>query len=783
MIRRMQLNGRNLGSPWLMLFGVVGLVSLLSACSPAFNDNESASREYHSSAWNSPHPAREVGENILYSSFSGQPKHLDPAISYSADESRFIDQIYDPPLQYHYLKRPFELEPNTLVRMPTIRYLDANGNDVDENSSAVAFSEYDFELKPGILYQPHPAFALTNEGEPYYQFAKPEEAQSYSKLRDFRRTDTRELKATDYVYQIRRLADPSLLSPIRGLLEEYIDGMTEFGDAVKAARESLPAGAWLNLNEFEFSGVEVLSDYEYTVRLKGKYPQFSYWLAFHFFAPLPIEADRFYHMPGMEDRNIVLDWYPIGTGAYMMTQNDPNEAIILERNPNYRDDFYPTEGEEGDAEAGLLEDAGKKIPFIDKVVYRLEKEAIPLWTKFLQGYYDRSGVSSDSFDQAIRVGAGGIGLTDEMRDRGITLERVVVPGTFYFAFNMLDEVVGDTGTKKEREQKQKLRHAIAIAYDQGEYISIFQNGRGEVGMSPVPPGIFGYQQGKEGINPYVFDWVDGRPKRRSIADAKKLLDEAGYPEGRNAKTGKPLVLNLDSAGGSGGSAAQSWLIKQFAKLNIQLNIRGTDYNRFKEKMNTGNAQMFQWGWLADYPDAENFLFLLYGPNGQVVTQGAGVNSSNYNNSEYNRLFEKMKLMENSPERMKIIRRMLEIFHRDMPWGSIFHPHDYVLNNPWVYNSKPHGISKAILKYLRIDPEVRQTIRGERNNPVFWPLLLVALALLLLAWPGYRAYRQRQQGTLASAINSIEDAKASSPQQDSATSSSVASTSASRKRND
>lgn len=692
-------------------------------------------------AWNNPHPADEAGKNILYSNFSGPPKHLDPVISYSSDEGRFIDQIYDPPLQYHYLKRPFELEPNTLSSMPEIVYLDAEGNEVASDSPDLAYSDYLFELTPGIYYQPHPALALDTSGAPVYAFESLDDAEPYSSLNDFSETGTRELVAEDYAYQLKRLADPTLLSPIRGLMSEYILGMNEFAEVAKAEREAQQEGEWLDLRTLDFSGVEVIDRYRFRIRLKGKYPQFSYWLAFHFFAPIPFEADRFYSMPGMADKNITLDWYPIGTGPYMMTQNDPNEAIILEKNPNYRDDFYPAEGEISDRVAGLLDDAGQKIPFIDKVVYRLEKESIPLWSKFLQGYYDRSGIASDSFDQAISVGSEGIGLSDEMRERGISLDVAVTPGTYYFGFNMLDDVIGDTGTAEEREKKRLLRQAIAIIYDQEEYISIFYNGRGETAMSPIPPGIFGYQEGQEGMNESVFDWVDGAAVRKSTEVARELMVKAGYPDGRDAETGEPLVLNLDTVG-SGGSAAQSWLIKQFKKIGIQLNIRGTDYNRFKDKMKAGNAQMFQWGWLADYPDAENFLFLLYGPNGQVVTQGAGVNSSNFDNARYNALFEEMKLMENSPERMEIIREMIDILHHEMPWASSFHPHSYVLNNAWVHNSKPHGISKSVLKYLRIDPEQRARMQAEWNSPVLWPLFMVVIIILVTALPGYLAYRRR-----------------------------------------
>ncbi|WP_369983975.1 ABC transporter substrate-binding protein [Thalassolituus sp.] len=693
-------------------------------------------------AWNNPHPAEDAGKNILYSNFSGPPKHLDPVISYSADEGRFIDQIYDPPLQYHYLKRPFELEANTLTALPEIVYRNADEQPVSAEAEDLAYSDYYFDIKPGIYYQPHPALALNDDGEPYYAFETAAEASQYSALSDFAQTGTRELVAADYTYQIRRLADPTLLSPIRGLLAQYIQGMTEFAEPAKEARAAQQDGEWLDLRTIEFDGIEVIDRYRFRVRLKGKYPQFSYWLAFHFFAPVPPEADRFYSMPGMNDRNITLDWYPIGTGPYMMTKNDPNEAIVLERNPNYRDDFYPAEGEPADRAAGLLDDAGQALPFIDRVVYRLEKESIPLWSKFLQGYYDRSGVASDSFDQAISIDAEGIALSDDMRDRGIKLDIAVMPGTYYFGFNMLDEVVGDTGTAEERERKRLLRHAIAIAYDQEEYISIFYNGRGETGMSPIPPGIFGYQQGEEGVNTSVFDWVNGKPVRKSIDYAKELMARAGYPDGRNAETGEPLVLNFDTTVSSSGGASHDWLIKKMKQLGIQLNIRGSDYNRFKEKMKTGNAQLFQWGWLADYPDAENFLFLLYGPNGQVVTQGAGVNSSNYDNPRYNELFREMKLMENSPERMAIIREMIDITQHDMPWASTFHPHSYVLNNAWVYNSKPHGISKAVLKYMRIDPEQRSAMQESSNRPVLWPLLLVTLLIIVLALPGYVGYRRR-----------------------------------------
>ena len=174
-----------------------------------------------------------------------------------------------------------------------------------------------------------------------------------------------------------------------------------------------------------------------------------------------------------------------------------------------------------------------------------------------------------------------------------------------------------------------------------------------------------------------------------------------------------------------------------------LNIRATDYNRFKEKMGNGNSQLFQWGWIADYPDAENFTFLLYGPNGIVSTGGSGVNSANYDNAEYNRLFRKMQLMEDSLERFEIIQRMVKIFQYDAPWAAMWHPYSYILNNQWVSNTKPHGISPAVLKYYNIDPEVRKAKQQQWNRPVLWPFVVLLLVFLVIIVPGVWAWRRHQ----------------------------------------
>ncbi len=696
-------------------------------------------------SWNNPYSAGDDGKNILYDEFSERPKHLDPIRAYSSNEYVFLAQIYEPVVQYHYLKRPYQLTPLAGTTVPQAYYLDKNGQPLadDADFTQIAYSVYDIEIQPGIRYQPHPAFAKDAQDQYRYHKLTSTQLENIYSLSDFSHTGTRELVAADYVYQIKRLAHPRLHSPIYGVMTDYILGLQEFSATLKNAYQQLQKerqqdNVYLDLHAYDLPGVEVLDRYRYRITIKGKYPQFVYWLAMPFFAPMPAEAELFYSQPGLIDRNITLNWYPVGTGAYMLTENNPNLRMVLQRNPNFHGEKYPADGDKGDRQAGLLQDAGKPLPFIEKVVYNLEKETIPYWNKFLQGYYDTAGISSDSFDQAIRfTGEGEATLTDEMRNKGIELSTAVTTSISYIGFNMQDKLVGGAS-----ERARKLRQAIAIAVDIEEYISIFANGRGIAAQSPIPPGIFGYVEGEAGINSYVYEWKDGKPVRKSIDAAKRLMAEAGYPNGRDEKTGKPLLLYFDTAmPGPDAKSYLNWLRKQFQKLNIQLVIRNTDYNRFQEKMLKGTSQIYRWGWNADYPDPENFMFLLYGPNRKVGLNGE--NASNYDNPDFNRLFEKMKAMENGVERLALIDSMLEVVRRDAPWLFGYHPKGFSLYHTWYHNVKPNLMANNTLKYKRIDPQLREQKRHEWNRPVVKPILIIVAVLVLMILPGIITYIRKE----------------------------------------
>jgi len=715
---------------------------------------------------NAPMPPESYAQNVLFTSYSESPKYLDSTSSYSNNETPWTYAVYEPPLKYHYLKRPYVLQPRTLTELPHVTYLNKAGQEVHAQTPAAQIAESVFELNitPGIQFQPHPAFAKDAYGQALYLKLTEADLEGKRTPYQFEKMGSRELVAEDYLYAIKRLASPRIKSPAFGFLSEKIVGLADYGQKIKAvnnqiksgrsARELGPLGhlPWLDFREYAFDGVQVTGKHSLRIRVNGKYPQFKYWLAMTFFAPVAWEVDAFYAQAGMSRRNLNADTWPVGTGPYMLTDYVPNARMVLERNPHYRTVTYPCEGEVGDKEKGWLNDCGQKLPFIDKVVSVIEKEGTSVATKFIQGYYDvpqlERGEPSIGYQVSIQDGTG---MAKELLERKIQLPSTIQVGFWHFGFNWLDPVVGAGQTPEEKVRNRKLRQALSIAFDFEEYVSVFEEDRAEVNQSVVVPGLFGHDQTP--FNPVIYETgTDGKVHRKSIEKAKALLAEAGYPNGRDAKTGQPLVINYDSQGvGPGYKARVDWVAKQFAKLNIELEVRSTDYNRFQDKMRKGSAQFFFWGWLADYPDPENFLFLLYGPNSKVKFDGE--NSSNYSNAEYDQLFDKMKDLDDTPERAALIKRMIQISQEDAPllngWSEEFGG----AYQQWVYNGKPSNIIRDQLAYLRIDPALRQAKIQEWNQGVVWPLLLAPMLLLLLAVPAWRGWKKHQ--TQRAVVNRME----------------------------
>lgn len=706
---------------------------------------------------NNPQPSALAATNTLVSAVIGSsPRHLDPTASYWSNDTPYTYQIYEPPYGYHYLLRPFRLVPKSAAAVVKPRYLDRDGRPLPDDAPGelVAESVYDVPIKPGILYQPHPAFAKDEHGRWRYHALQPGELGERRTPLDFEHSGTRELVAEDFVYALKRHATTRITTPVFGVFAEYVLGLKEYGALIRAEDAKLRAGLdpasqdkpFLDFRRWPLAGASAPDKHLLRIHLKGKYPQWNYWMAMTFLAPVPWEADAFYAQPGMAAAGLSLDRWPVGTGPYMLTEYHKDRRHVLERNPNWRGEPYPCEGMPGDREAGLLADCGKTMPFIDRFVSTVEREAVPLREKFRQGYYDIEVFerTDTGLDYLVQM-QDSPEVRAEYEAKGFRLPKFADVNSWFVGFNMLDPVIGWGDTPEERERHRKLRQAISIAFDWDEYSKIFPKKAGEVAMGPLPAGIFGSRQGTvEGHNPVTHEVVDGRVVKRGLDEAKRLLAEAGWPDGRDANTGKPLVINYDFYAPATPERKPEidWVVRQFAKLGIQLEVRATDNNQFQDKVRKGSYQVFWLGWLADYPDAENFLFLLYGPNGK--TRHDGENTSNYANPEFDRLFRRMKLLDDGPEKQQLIDAMVAIVQRDAPVSFGYFPYSSGAAQAWVHNYHPAVLIRDQGKYLRLDVRERVARLAQWNRPVWWPLLLLLAALAALAGYAWRVVARRER---------------------------------------
>ncbi len=712
---------------------------------------------------NSPFPRGAERENVLYVAFPERsPRYLDPASSYAAPESAYVYEISEPPYGYQYLKRPYELIPRAASDVVRPYFLDAQGNRLpdDARDDQIAEAVYDIPIRPGLKWSPHPAFAKDAQGNYRYHQLKPGELGDKRSPFEFAHLDTREVVAEDFVYALKRHASPRLEAPVAPVFSEHVIGLKDYIALVRQESDKQLAGLpeniadkpFLDLRRWPLAGAQAVNDHLLRIRLKGRYPQWRYWLATSFTAAVPWEVDAFYAQPGMAANSLSWNQWPVGSGPFMMTEYQQDRRHVMSRNPNYRPDTYPCEGGPGDAEAGRLADCGKRIPFVDKVVAINVKEKVPIKELFKQGYLDLPELDRTDWGINLAVDRDD---SDEVKrffeQRGFQLPTDVDITNWYVGFNWLDPVVGRGDTPEQQKRNRALRQAISIAVDWEEgYGRIFRDKGGDAAQSPIPPGVFGSREGRPGeYNPVTHRLVDGKPVRRPIEDALKLMEEAGYPDGRDVKTGKPLVLNYDFQRVITPElkAENDWMVRQFAKLGIQLDIRATDFNQFQEKVLKGRHQVYWGGWFADYPDVENFFFLLYGPNSKSLHEGENI--SNYASPEFDRLFRKLQSLEDGPEKAGVMAKMNDVVREDAPWTWGYWSYSGLAYQSWVHNGKPGVVVLDRSRYLRVDVAERTRKIAEWNQPVWWPLLALAAGALAIFIATRRAWRAREAATALS----------------------------------
>ncbi len=564
--------------------------------------------------------SKSMKENTVHIPVTAKVKGMDPIFSNDRYSGNEVMRVYEGLLEYHYLKRPFTLQPNLAAALP----------EVSNNGLT-----YTFKLKQGVKFHDNACFP-GGKG--------------------------RELVAEDIVYSIKRTAgDAKALG--WWVIDGKLKGLNEWRDKVTAP------GATVDFSEV-VEGVKALDKYTVQFNLTKPFPQFLYALAMPFFVAVPKEAVDHY---GEEFLN-----HPVGTGPFTLDKFDRTNRIVYKKNPNFRDKFYPSEGMPGDKEKGLLDDAGKKLPLADKLVIQIMVEDQPRWLKFQKGELDFLFIPKDNFDSAVTPE----GLTPDMAAKGIKLQIVPDLDVTYTAFQHTNPLFDNVN----------LRRAMSLAYDPATANTLFYSGTAIPAQSLVPPGIAGNIPG------FKNEWVGP-----DIERAKKLLAEAGYPEGK----GLPEIT-FDTSASSVSRQIGEFFARQMAKIGVKIKVITNPWPELQKKIQTRQTMLQSLAWGADYPDAENFLQLLYGPN-----KTPGANGSNYDNPEFNKMFDKARYLQDSPERTKLYEEMNKWAADQVPWIYGVHRQRYTLIQGWLRNYQYMPIDHGMEKYFRIDLDAKAKLLKEK----------------------------------------------------------------------
>jgi ABC-type transport system substrate-binding protein len=603
------------------------------------------------------------GEMVLFTGGAAF-KGFDPVTAGDVATANHVSNVYEGLLEYHYLKRPYTVVPVLCEEVPTV-----------ENGGVSADGlTYTFKIKRGVYFHDDPCFP---DGK------------------------GREINAHDFVYSFKRNLDAALDLQGDWVYKDHVLGAQQFMDLAARYHDPLDPSR-KKLYAVNVPGFQALDDRTFQIKLSQPYPQLLWVLTMPYGFVVPHEAVEYYdgakHAGERAPRPLFRN-RPVGTGPWILKEWRFGYKVEYVRNPKYKHMTYPTEGEEiveevrqpdgtvtkqirkVDLEAGLLKDAGRALPICDRMIAYDIREPAAAWRLFLTGDLASSGISRDYFDKVVTTN---LDLTPDLQARGIRLFKRAQMFTLYTGINFNDPVMGRGETPEQSEKNKKLRQAVACALDQERLIKVLVNGRAIPATGPVPPGVPGHLK-----PPYAFAY---NPER-----AKQLLAEAGYPDGKGPD-GKRLRLTLENGSAGSTDARQSAELhkEMLAAIGIDLEVRSWSWTEFLRRAKSGSVQMFQLGWVIDYPDAQNFLQLFYGPN-----KSPGPNSTNYQNDEFDKLYQQIISMPDSPERTEIYERMSRIVVDDVAWIMGNYPLVFGLVQGWYENYKPHDFGGPNAKFIRI----------------------------------------------------------------------------------
>jgi oligopeptide transport system substrate-binding protein len=478
----------------------------------------------------------------------------------------------------------------------------------------------------------------------------------------------RELTAADYAYSLKRLIDPKIRSPWAWLVEGKIAGLDELAAAAKKS------------GTFDYdanvAGLETPDRYTLRIRLNNTDYNLSYILAHEPTSAVAREVIEAYaDSAGRAMAN------PVGTGAYRLKQWVRSSKIILDANPGYRGFTWNFTSSDPADQKLIAEMKGKKMPQVGRVEVSIIEEDQARLLAFQSGELDLMDLGGPLAPNVL----DGDKLKPEFAKKGIKLSRIIDPAIIYHYWNMQDPIVG--GMTKE---KIALRRAMALAYNVDEEVKIVRNSQAIEAEYPIPPGVVGY------------DAAYRSPVKHDVVTANKLLDTFGYKKGadgwRNLPDGKPFTIRYASRPDSLGRQQDELWKKALTSIGVRMEVQKDKFPELLKLERQCKLMMRTASWIADWPDAENFMQLLYGPNtGQN-------NNACAKFPEYDRLYEQSIRMPPSPARDKLYHEMTKIIEAYAPWRLDVLTYRNMLVQPRVQGYRKHPILHNEWAYIDVAPK-------------------------------------------------------------------------------
>lgn len=481
----------------------------------------------------------------------------------------------------------------------------------------------------------------------------------------------RELSAADFVYSLKRLLDPQVRARAVFLLEGKLVGMDA---VVEAARKT---------GKFDYDapveGIRALD--RYTLQLKLTSPDYN--LLYALTMPQTSAVAR-----EVVDRyGADFGAHPVGTGPYKLKDWRRASRVVLERNPAFREETWQSEvckdARASDEERAVCKRLqGKRIPLIDRIEISTIEEEQPRWLAFLNGDHDFvRPVPRDFAGFAIPGGT----LSPKLAAQGIRMTPDEVAWVTYTTFNMRDPIVGGYTA-----EKTALRRAISLAYRVQDEVKLLRNGHALVANSPLHPAVQGY-------SPAPAPSLEYNP-----AKARALLDLYGYKDRdgdgyREMPDGSPLTIDQASIPTLFYRQVNQLWKSSMDAIGIRMTfIRTAPLQELRKAATNGQIQSFSYGWIADYPDAENIFQLFW--KGSI----GGANYTLFDLPEFNEMYEKVKRLPQGPERMALYDRMNKTILAYAPWRPTTYVQDKILVRPWLIGYRKHPFMHEGFPYMDID---------------------------------------------------------------------------------